>query len=74
MDDICSPPVPSGLFAFLLLAPDGGALRLRPDTNPPHAPIPPTQEVQNIEEVRTTFGLNLAPKAPEFFFEHTVGG
>ena len=38
-----------------------GVLRLRPDTHPP-APL------QNIEEVRTTFGPNLAPLVPKICF------
>ena len=31
-------------------------------------PHTPPQEVQDVEEVRTTFGPNLASKAPDFFF------
>ena len=37
-------------------------------------PLPPLWEVQNIEEVWTTFGPTLAPKAPETFYWHTAGG
>ena len=39
----------------------------------PAAP-PPPREVQSVEEIWTTFGPNLAPQAPDFFFWHTVGG
>ena len=35
---------------------------------------PPPWEVQSVEEVWTTFGLDLAPKAPEIFLGLTVGG
>ena len=41
----------------------GGCPGSDPDTN-----TPTPQEVQNMDEVRTRFGLNLAPKAPEKFF------
>ena len=40
-----------------------GALRLGPSTP---TPTPP-QEVKNVEEVRSKFGPNLVPKAPEIF-------
>ena len=39
--------------------------RLAQTLSPPPHPRP--QEVQNIEQVRATFGPNLAPKAPEHF-------
>ena len=49
-----------------------GVPRLSPPPPPP--PPPPTPwGVQRVEEVWTTFGPNLAPKAPETFFWHTLG-
>ena len=52
-----------------------GASPVDPPPPPPPPPHPhPPQEVQNVEEVRTTFGPSLAPKVPENFFQLTVGG
>ena len=45
--------------------PHGG--RSDSDLDPPPSP-PSPWEVQFVEVVRTTFGSNLAPKAPSFFF------
>ena len=39
--------------------------RARPDSD---LTPPPPWEVQPAEVVQTTFGLNLAPKAPVFFY------
>ena len=46
----------------------GGLLDPNPDTKPPLPPNPHPCSGQNDEEVRTTFGPNLVPKAPEYFF------
>ena len=42
-----------------------GAPSLDINTPPPHHS---PQEVQNVEEVQTRFGPNLAPKMPEIVF------
>ena len=53
-----------------------GALRLRPDPNPAPPPPATSQEVQKVEEVRTTFGPILpnlptwAEGAVNFFRAH----
>ena len=38
----------------------------------PDPPFPPSWEVQSVEEVWSTFGPNLALKAPKLFFWHTL--
>ena len=63
----------SSLFTSTLvfngMRPIRGA-RLQPLTPTPPHPHPPPKNPQNISKVPTTFGSNVAPKAPAIFWWH----